>query len=211
MRSSPTQTNFYGGNKHEEDHSTVLAMVMAGHCAPPLCGYNYVQSTAMIKTLHRMTVTVPWSWSVKTENDACSKMVINAATTNVNGSGIEYLTLPRPRLLLATSSRLPSLWLLTTLLQVRLPMISLLLRTSYDLTAKEFTNFGLNCGQINKSASNDATYYVDTKGTVYADSTTYGTGNPVKALVDGSVETVYAVVRPPLRVKPTRFWITSTI
>ncbi len=58
---------------------------------------------------------------------------------------------------------------------------------NYGFTAKEFTNFGLNCGQINKSTNNTKDYYVTDDGTVY-ESATSGS----KALVDGSVVYVTA-------------------
>ena len=181
--------------------ATVLAMVMALALCTTAFAYNaddefdvYQASIANMQD----SATVK-NGAVKTENGV--RMVINAATTNVNGSGtIEYLTFTSATT--ATGNFVKTTKPLATDYAVTekgkaavLFYVTSTTETSYDLTAKEFTNFGLNCGQINKSASNDATYYVDTKGTVYADSTTYGTGNPVKALVDGSVETVYAVAK----------------
>ena len=64
--------------------------------------------------------------------------------------------------------------------------------SDYDCTAKEFKNFGLNCGQINKSADNDLDYYIDNDGTVYqSEANTNSESTAKNVLVDGSVEVVY--------------------
>ena len=181
--------------------ATVLAMVMALALCTTAFAYNaddefdvYQASIANMQD----SATVK-NGAVKTENGV--QMVINAASTNVNGSGtIEYLTFTSAQT--ATGNYVKTTKPLATDYAVTekgksavLFYVTSTTETSYDFTAKEFTNFGLNCGQINKSASNDATYYVDTKGTVYADDANYGkTGVAAKkALVDGAVETVYEV------------------
>ena len=181
--------------------ATVLAMVMALALCTTAFAYNaddefdvYQASIANMQD----SATVK-NGAVKTENGV--RMAINAATTNVNGSGtIEYLTFTSATT--ATGNFVKTTKPLATDYAVTekgkaavLFYVTSTTETNYDFTAKEFTNFGLNCGQINKSASNDATYYVDTKGTVYADDANYGkTGVAAKkALVDGAVETVYEV------------------
>ena len=180
--------------------ATVLAMVMALALCTTAFAYNsddkfdvYVASSDNMKDSSTVNAG-------KTPTINGGTMQVVSATTASNGSGsIEFITFNEDdsTKYVKTTKPLADDFAVTEDGKTAvLFYVTVATEVDYDFTAKEFTNFGLNCGQINKSASNDATYYVDTKGTVYVDDAAYGigdSGDSVKALVDGSVETVYKV------------------
>ncbi len=179
--------------------ATVLAMVMALALCTTAFAYN---SDDTFDVYEANSTNMKDSSTVNTGKTPCTgfadvTMKVYPATTASNGSGtIEYITFGNEaQEFVKTTKPLATDFAVTE--KGKTAVLFYITKVTngheYAFTAKEFTNFGLNCGQINKSANNDATYYVDTKGTVYVDSANYGIGDPVKALVDGSVETVYTV------------------
>ena len=128
--------------------------------------------------------------ATKEENGV--KMVTTSATTASNGSGtIEYMTFTGATTatgkFVKTAKPLADDYAVTEKGKTTvLFYVTEVTETAYDFTAKEFKNFGLSCGQINKSANNDKDYYVTSDGTVYEGAA----AGAHKALVDGSVELV---------------------
>ncbi len=185
--------------------ATVLAMVMALALCTTAFAYNsddkfdvYVASSDNMKDSSTVNtgktpvtglkgVTMGFVAATSASNGSGTIEYINFDVENATAQSTKYVKTTKP---LATDFAVTEAGKTAVLFYV-----TTVTDTAYDFTAKEFTNFGLNCGQINKSASNDATYYVDTKGTVYADDATYGKTSAAakKALVDGAVETVYEV------------------
>ena len=185
--------------------ATVLAMVMALALCTTAFAYN---SDDKFDVYEANSTNMKDSSTVNTGKTPCAgfadvTMKVYPATTASNGSGtIEYITFGNEaQEFVKTTKPLATDFAVTE--KGKTAVLFYITKVTngheYAFTAKEFTNFGLNCGQINKSANNDATYYVDSDGTVYADSQTYGTGDALKALVDGSVETVYAVEKTTVK------------
>ena len=176
--------------------ATVLAMVMALALCTTAFAYN---SDDEFDVYQATIANMKDSATVKsdaTKTEAGKQMVITAATTASNGSGtIEYVTFTSATTLtnakgyVKTTKPLTSDYAVTEKgkTAVLFYVTAVTTDTAYDFTAKEFTNFGLNCGQINKSANNTKDYYVTDDGTVYE-----GASTGSKALVDGSV--VYVTV-----------------
>ena len=140
----------------------------------------------------------------KTASGTDATVTVSAAQTYSDGSGvIEYLNIT------ATAAGMTGTYVKTTSPLATdfavtekgktavLYYVTKVTDTAYGFAVTEFKDFGLNCGQIYKSATNEATYYVDADGTVYIGkddrpADTYNTTEK-KALFDGEVITVYEV------------------
>ena len=122
-------------------------------------------------------------------------MTTHAAKTNSDGTGsIEYITFDGSTTkYVKTTKPLSDDFAVTEDGKTAILFyVTGVTESDYDCTAKEFKNFGLGCGQINKSASNDLDYYIDNDGTVYQSvQDTNSEATAKKVLVDGSVEVVY--------------------
>ena len=179
--------------------ATVLAMVMALALCTTAFAYN---SDDTFDVYEANSTNMKDSSTVNTGKTPTldgKTMKVAPATTASNGSGsIEFIIFNNDETTkyVKTTKPLANDFAVTEDGKTAvLFYVTVATEVNYDFTAKEFTNFGLNCGQINKSADNDATYYVDSDGTVYVDTQAKGKDNaePAKALVNGSVKTVYEV------------------
>ena len=185
--------------------ATVLAMVMALALCTTAFAYNsddkfdvYAASSDNMKDSSTVNTGKTPATGLKGVT-----MGFVAATSASNGSGtIEYINFDVEHATAQSTKYVKTTKPLATDFAVTeagktavLFYVTTVTDTAYDFTAKEFTNFGLNCGQINKSASNENDYYVDNDGTVYASASDATNTKPTakKALVDGSVKTVYEV------------------
>ena len=191
--------------------ATVLAMVMALALCTTAFAYNsddkfdvYVASSDNMKDSSTVNtgktpvtglkgVTMGFVAATSASNGSGTIEYINFDVENATAQSPKYVKTTKP---LATDYAVTEAGKTAVLFYV-----TTVTDTAYDFTAKEFTNFGLNCGQINKSASNENDYYVDNDGTVYASAQDATNTESVakKALVDGSVKTVYEVKKTTVK------------
>ena len=191
--------------------ATVLAMVMALALCTTAFAYNsddkfdvYVASSDNMKDSSTVNtgktpvtglkgVTMGFVAATSASNGSGTIEYINFDVENATAQSLKYVKTTKP---LATDYAVTEAGKTAVLFYV-----TTVTDTAYDFTAKEFTNFGLNCGQINKSASNENDYYVDNDGTVYASAqdATNTESAAKKALVDGSVKTVYEVKKTTVK------------
>ena len=191
--------------------ATVLAMVMALALCTTAFAYNsddkfdvYVASSDNMKDSSTVNtgktpvtglkgVTMGFVAATSASNGSGTIEYINFDVENAAAQSPKYVKTTKP---LATDYAVTEAGKTAVLFYV-----TTVTDTAYDFTAKEFTNFGLNCGQINKSASNENDYYVDNDGTVYASAQDATNTESVakKALVDGSVKTVYEVKKTTVK------------